>query len=127
MGLHPSLGCEMLVGLRWDARSLRGAQGTSPNTGVDLEGLVQSWTNVGLPTQSSRIPLAPPAWLPAGSSLQEVAAHWELSERGALRLSICFQSLLQEKTPGKGNGAMEKLAELLLVRVVLWVRDPLGC
>lgn len=94
------------------------------NTHAGLDALVvQSWTNICLPNQSSHIPLTPPAQLLAGSSLQEVAAHQELSECSALHLSTCFQSLLQEKMPGKGNGVMEKLAELPLVGTAQWMRD----
>lgn len=59
--------------------------------------------------------------------LQEVAAHQELSEHGALNLSTCLQSFLQEEMPGKGNEAMEKLAELPLPGTVPWLRDLLGC
>lgn len=76
---------------------------------------MQTWTNIRVPTRLFHIPLAPLAWLPASSSLQEVAAHQELSEHHALHLSTCLQSLLQEEMPGKGNEAMEKLAEFLLL------------
>lgn len=119
VGLYPSLGCEM--GLQW---ALHGAQGTSL-TAVGLHGPVQTWTNIRVPTRPFHTPLAPLAWLPASSSLQEVAAHQELLEHRALHLSTCFQSLLQEEVPGKGNEAMEKLAELPLAGAVL--RDQLGC
>lgn len=49
VGLYPSLGCEMPVGLQWALRNLHGAQGTSL-TGVGLGGPVQTWTNVRIPT-----------------------------------------------------------------------------
>lgn len=104
----------MPVGLQWALRSLHGAQGTSL-TGVGLYGPVQTWINIRVPTRPFHIPLASLAWLPASSSLQEVAAHQELLEHRALHLSTCLQSLLQEEMPGKGNEAMENLAELPLL------------
>lgn len=109
----------MPVRLQRALRSLHGAQGTSL-TGVGLDGPVQTWINIRLPTGPFHIPLAPLAWLPASSSLQEVAAHQELLEHCALHLSTCLQSLLQEEMPEKGNKVMEKLAELPSAGTELW-------
>lgn len=97
------------------------------NTDAGLDGLVQSWTNISLLTRSSHALLALLARLPAGSSLQEVAAHQEWLDRSTSHLSTCFQSLLQEKMPGRGNRVMEKVAELPHVGAVPWVKDLLGC
>lgn len=128
-------GCGALLQLRmWDASGVAvGSEesawspGHFSDSGVGLDGSMQSWPNIRVPTQPFHIPLAPLARLPASSSLQEVAAHQELSEHGALHLSTCLQSLLQEEMPGKGNEAMEKLAELPFAGTVPWLRDQLGC
>lgn len=124
VGLYRSLGCEMPVGLQWALRSLHGAQGTSL-TGVGLDGPVQTLANIRVPTRAFHTLLAPRAWLPVSSSLQEVAAHQELSEHHALHLSTCLQNLLQEEMPGKGNEAMEKLAELPFAGTAM-VKGPAG-
>jgi len=70
--------------------------------GAGLGGLAQSWTRIGRSPWSSRIPLAAPARLPAGSALQEVAARRELSVPRAYQPA--FRASCKERRRGQVTG-----------------------